>query len=848
MISRRPLDRSGARPNARLSLIAGAAAAAVLTGLTGQARADEPPASCQTRCVDIPVPAQTAAPPELAPGEKGPDGLAPGELYIEGDAVTGVQDSDEVQADGSVQARYEGRTLRADHLTYNRQSGLVTARGNAQIINPDGTVQYADTVTLDDDLLAGVATGFATRLEDGVKLAAATAVRRSETVNELNRAVFTPCLICTEDGEPREPTWSIQADRVIQDQGARTVYYRDAVIRVAGVPVFYSPVFWHPDPTAERASGLLVPEVSISDRRGVSYEQPYLWVISPYQDLIISPQINTEVNPLLNLDWRKRFWSGEVRGRGGVTYEQDFGDVALRDGSGNVLTNPVTGDILYDRNVQYGEERTRSYILADGVFNIDENWRWGFSAERTNDKFMFDRYSISDVYTDRGLYLTDYRRLISQIYAERQTPTSYFSIAAMAFQSLRAVGDFTQPTLIGFQDDGVLPIVAPLVESRFDLGRIAGGRLRLRGSAVALTRTDYVGAPVLNPAYAVPGAPDGAAGLPGVDTRRASAVLDWRRVMITEGGLRFEPFAEARGDAYSISELAAGAPDESIFRASATLGVDLRYPLIRRFGWGHMLLEPMAQIAISPDADIDPRIPNEDSQAVELDETTLFETSKFPGYDLYEGGLRVSLGGRLSAEWGQGRRASLFVGRMYRANEEVGYRRPTAGNPAVTYDPTGISETESDWVVAATFTPFARVNGFSRARLDGDTFDIRRAETGVTAFYQRNFVSIRHVIERTDPDPVAGGLTDFQYVQASGQLFIRGPWGLTANVTRDLDENLWRRSEVGFLYEDDCIRVEVVYERNENSILARDRASEGVFLRLTLATFGVSGYERTSSR
>ena len=40
---------------------------------------------------------------------------------------------------------------------------------------------------------------------------------------------------------------------------------------------------------------------------GFSYDQPYLQVLSPYSDLVIAPQINSRVNPFLNLRYRQRF-------------------------------------------------------------------------------------------------------------------------------------------------------------------------------------------------------------------------------------------------------------------------------------------------------------------------------------------------------------------------------------------------------------------------------------------------------------------------------------------------------------------------------------------------------------
>jgi LPS-assembly protein len=811
-----PADAPGRSTPWRTRLLAGAAAIATVV------------AGAQAHAQSTPVAGRQVV------EQAGPDGLTSDGLYLEADAITRDQETDVITATGSVQARYQGRLLRADRIDYHEASGLLSAAGNAELINPDGTVQYADTIELDDELRAGVATGFAARLDDNIKLAAATAVRRSETVNELNNAIFTPCDICNSEGEPSEPTWSIQADTVVQDQDNAIVFYRNAVIHIGGVPVFYAPVFWHADPTAERQSGFLMPAITSSDGRGFSYEQPYLWVISPHQDLIVSPQINGSINPFLNLDWRRRFHSGSAHIRGGYTHERLFGNVDIDPGPGVQIENE-----------RYGEAESRGYLLGEGAFAINSDWRWGFSIERVSDPTLFDRYDIEDVYDERGLYLTDYRRLISQVYVERQTERSYFSAAVLSFQSLRLLGidsvTFAPGDARGliYENDDTLPIVGPLIEARWEPeGPVFGGRLRLRGSAVALFREDYVGSPVISADYLPVGPTDG---LPGVDSARASFEMDWRRVLTTDFGLRLEPFATSRGDFYTVEDLPVPiAENNAVSRFNATLGLDLRYPLIRRFEGGSVVIEPMAQIAISPETDIDPRIPNEDSQVFELDETTLFQENKFPGYDLYEGGARASLGVRIAGEWGPTRSASLFVGRMFRAEEETGYlRQVTGAPPGELYDPTGISETASDWVVAAAFQPFAGASGWTRARLD-DNLEVRQAEVGFGArFREADRVALRYIVERTDPSPL--GSQNFEYAQASGQVFVVGDWGVSFNAIRDLDEALWRRAEIGLLYEDECLRFELIYERNEDLLAGRGiRSSEGVFVRLNLATLGGS--------
>ncbi len=462
--------------------------------------------------------AQDAPPASTAPGI---DGLTPDAVYIE--AAEAYRDGDVIRATGDqerVLARFRSSSLRAGELSYDTASGVAIGKDRVEFIDPEGTKVFASYLELDSDLKAGVAVDFATRFQNGASLMAATAVRRSENVNELNYAIFTPCPICDAEGKPKTPSISIQAEKVVQDEALRAVLYRNAIFRVGGVPVFYTPFFAHPDPTVERASGFLVPIPSYDEGRGLSLEVPYYQVVSPSEDWLISPQFNTEVAPLLNVQWRRRFGDGVIVMRGGYTYERSFGDFDL-DGDGRA-----------ESNVTFGDRTSRSYLLGYGRFDPEGPWRWGFTAERVSDKTLFDRYDVRNPYQDNGLYYGDQRRLISQAYIERQTARSYVSVAAFSIQSLRVARfDPVTPALNVFESDNALPIVAPLVEARWEPnGPVLGGRLRLRGTAVSLTRDEFVGGPVLRP----PLIPTGSTlGLPGVDSRRVSGSAEWRRAIVS---------------------------------------------------------------------------------------------------------------------------------------------------------------------------------------------------------------------------------------------------------------------------------------------------------------------------
>ncbi len=794
-------EQGPVRSACRVFLMGGAALLALACAGAAQAQ--------QALATIPPTPVVKAAPS---------DGLGSEGYYLESDLLIRDDKNQVMTARGSVEARYQGRTLRADEVVYDAKTGAVTANGHVQLINEDGTAQFADHMEIDKDLKAGFARNFSARLNKNVKIAAGTAVRRNANIAELNQAIYTPCEVCAEKPTP---TWSVSADKMVQDKQRQLIYYKHAVIHLWGAPILYLPLFWHPDPKAERSSGFLSPDLGFSKGRGISYQQPYLYVISPSSDVVVSPQINTKVNPFLNVDYRKRFYSGYLDARGGVTYDKEF-------------------DIKGDR---FGQSTFRSYILASGKFDIDENWKWGFSAERTSDSLIFDKYRIKDVYQQRGLFTSDDHRLMSQLYATRQDERSWFSVSAVSVQGLRVVGVNTATGVANaFENSGAFPLIGPLVEGRWEPDTaILGGRLRLQGSGVMLNRSEsqYGEAPYALAAYK---------GQDGVDSVRGSVQADWRTSTIVGNGLKISPFAQARADAYSIKSYVTPAAQalgddskETYTRALGVGGVDLSLPFYKSLkNGGSVVLEPLAQIATGSDSSQVPVVVardgtktylyNEDSATLEFDETNLFQANKSPGFDLYEGGTRLNVGGRATVNLAGGRSGSILVGRSFRTE----------------FDPllparTGLQSKSSDWIVAATVTPIPGITAFVRTRLDADTQEIHRIETGIDAYTKRIQGSVRYLKDEVDANGDRQENFEFR-----GQFNITKKWALTAFGQRDMVQDVWRRRDVGVAYIDECIRIDVIYQQEDRYASTatglRLQPDRTIAVSLTLATLGDRSY------
>jgi LPS-assembly protein len=424
----------------------------------------------------------------------------------------------------------------------------------------------------------------------------------------------------------------------VQDRESRTISYQGAVLEVVGVPVLYLPFIAHPDPSVGRASGFLPPDIGRNRRLGTFYEQPYYWAISPSQDLTASLRLHGNVNPLIGLDYRKRFWSGELSIDTTFTQEQLF------DSDGDT----------------FGEDLFRYSAFAEGRFDINEYWTWGFGLESTYDDEYLRRYDIDGTGERRGPYIGRDTRLISQLYAIGQDERSYSSVSFVNFQGLR-------------EDDtsDLLPLILPFAETERVLTEpVFGGQVRLQANVAALSRND-----------------DGVGPFQGSDGRAFAQRLVAPRCDL-RAGHGVQPIRASARRCLSVET----SPDdyETFSRGLGMAGAEISWPFMRPGERFDMIVEPVVMAAIATDDADDPRIVNEDSLAFELDDSNLFRPNAAPNYDLWEPGPRVSVGVRATARAHTGESASLIFGRRWREEQATGFTQQN-----------NLAGETSDWVAAS---------------------------------------------------------------------------------------------------------------------------------------------------
>jgi LPS-assembly protein len=233
--------------------------------------------------------------------------------------------------------------------------------------------------------------------------------------------------------------WQVEAGEVRRDTEKRMVYYNDVTLDLLGVPVFYTPYLAHPDPTAGRKSGLLLPSIGGGSNLGVSYAQPYYFALGSDHDATLSPLLTTAAGKGATAEYRQDFEHGRLKFFGSAV----GGDKA------------VGGDF-------------RGHIASTARWNIDDNWRTGADVNLASDQTYLRRYNF-----DR----TAATWLTTNAFVERFGRNSYLSVNNYYFQRQRNV--IAQPS----------PVISPLMVYNYTTDPLPwGGFLTVDASGVVLSR------------------------------------------------------------------------------------------------------------------------------------------------------------------------------------------------------------------------------------------------------------------------------------------------------------------------------------------------------------------------
>ncbi len=666
------------------------------------------------------------------------------------DEVTYDRDLGVVTARGNVEISRGDRVVHADTVSYNETTRTVTASGNVSLTDASGNTVFADYVELRDDLKEAAIESIRLLLADQSRLAAASGRRRDGNVNELDYAVYSPCRLCAED-PTRAPLWQIKAVRVTHDEAAHTIEYEDAWLEFFGVPVLYAPYLRHPDGTVKRASGFLAPSFGYNDDLGGHMQTPYFWAIAPDKDLTIAPIISTNEFPVLFGTYRQRLEDGQFAiAASGTFIDENEPDVGLDDGD------------------------FRGHIDAAGRFDIDRNWRWGIDLERATDKTYERLFDFSDE-----------RTLTSRAFAEMFDRRNYAAIQGYAFQGTRA-NDVNDEA----------PIVAPLIDYNYVSDPVAfGGYFTFDANGMVLSR------------------------ISGRDTQRVSLNGGWRMPYTSSWGDVYTLSATMRTDFYAFNDHDPGSDDPNpagptedgvAARLFPQISLEWRYPFVRDHEGWQEVVEPIAAITAAPNKTNFGDIPNEDSLDIEFDDTNLFDPNRFAGLDRVDTGQRVTYGLRWTFVTDDSGYGSLFLGQSYQFNNDVNFATGS-----------GIEDNLSDIVGSVQLSPIEEFDLFYRFRYDTNSLKPRRNEVLMSAGPAALHLDLSYAFLSDEADPNAEFGDREEIAGRIGSQFTDHWSGFIAG-RHDIESDRSLSYGVGIRYEDECFDIRASIEREEFQDQERD--------------------------
>ncbi len=429
------------------------------------------------------------------------------------------------------------------------------------------------------------------------------------------------------------------------------------------------------------------------------------------------------------------------------------------------------------------EKRGRGHIDATARFVIDDYWRWGSDVKLASDDTYLSRFGFPGKDT-----------LTSRAYIERFGSRSYAAAEGIYFQGLRAQDRQEQ-----------IPLVLPKIDYNFvsEPGKY-GALTTLDANFQSLGRDE------------------------GTSSQRLSITAGWHLPYVSSIGIVTTLSGTVQTDLYNVADVTvpSGKTESGLTgRIFPQLIAEWRYPWVRRSQSSGMLIEPITALVLAPNGGNPDRIPNEDSLAVEFDETNLFSPNRFPGKDRVESGSRVVYGLRGGLYGDGGGNSTIFVGQSYQFRKNSTF---AVGS--------GLTDHKSDIVGRLTISPNRFYNLIYKTRFDADNLNTKRTE--ITAAFGPRVLhgAVDYIFfDRTEDFP------EREEIQITLSSNITDQWSARVRTRHDLSSNggilSWGAS---VRYICDCLDFSIDYSQT----FTRDRdvtPEERIFVRIFFKSLGEFG-------
>jgi LPS-assembly protein len=257
--------------------------------------------------------------------------LTQGDTSLYADEVEVFEGQDRVLARGNVLLIQGNNRISADHAEFNTKTHLGTfyRASGLSSVQPPRQVPQPGAIAVPQVPGQAVDVVFFGEVIEKV----------GNKRYKITNGGFSAC-------EQPTPRWDLNAGTVILNVDHYTLL-RDAVFRVKGVPMLYTPILYFPTKEDGRATGFLIPTYGISSLRGQTIHNAFFWAMSRWQDMTFL------------YDWFSKTGTG-----GGGEYRFNRG--AGTDGQLSVYR-------LDERTASYTTDNGTSTVPGQKSFTINSN-------------------------------------------------------------------------------------------------------------------------------------------------------------------------------------------------------------------------------------------------------------------------------------------------------------------------------------------------------------------------------------------------------------------------------------------------------------------------------------------
>lgn len=440
------------------------------------------------------------------------------------------------------------------------------------------------------------------------------------------------------------------------------------------------------------------------------------------------------------------------------------------------FTGAVTRDDLIP-------DENRGYLFGEGLFHFNHDFDLSFDIQATSDNAYLIDYG-----------LPDFDRLKSEVALTRIKRNSAFRTSLIHFKSLRdSENNATQPTVV----------VDARYQHRFHPVSL-GGELRLDMEAHGHYRSSDLD-------------------ILGRDVERATIEVTWLRDWVFTSGLRADFRIGAAIDTFNILQ-DSSYPGRTT-RTTPSTSLRVSYPMTRVEASGAThFLEPVLQIGWT---DVNGGAsPDDESRFVEFDQGNLMSLSRFPAYDRRENGPTLVYGLNWSRFASSGWEASATFGQVIRKTADPAFSSSS-----------GLSGTTSDILLAGQLKLDKGLSVTARTLLD-NAFSFSKAE------FRGNWTGKRTNVSGTylwlQPDLAEGRPKQVAEVWFDGSYAVTPYWTASAIVRYDIADARATTAGIGFVYQNECIEVDLSVRRRYTSSTSVEPTTDFGFT-IALRGFSVAG-------